>query len=94
MHARNLDTTVSADVTTQCFNLYLPMLNEVAATFSTSYQACISTANAETANLTAEADKQQKIYQAEVTSLCSAFTACNSDNDTTNFFKCYANAVS
>ncbi|EDW91704.1 A-agglutinin anchorage subunit [Drosophila yakuba] len=93
VHARNLDATVSADVTTQCFNLYLPMLNEVAATFSTSYQTCISTANAETANLTAEADKQQKIYQAEVTSLCSAFTACNSDNDTTTFFNCYASAA-
>ncbi|XP_044249019.1 protein TsetseEP [Drosophila takahashii] len=93
VHARDLDVSVSADVTTQCFNLYLPMLNEVAATFSTSYQACINTANAETANLTAEADKQQTIYKAEVTSLCSAFTACNSDNDTTTFFNCYASAA-
>ncbi|XP_016985957.1 flocculation protein FLO11 [Drosophila rhopaloa] len=93
VHARDLDATVSADVTTQCFNLYLPMLNEVAATFSSSYQGCISTANAETANLTAQADKQQKIYQSDVSSLCSAFTACNSDNDTTTFFNCYASAA-
>ncbi|KAH8348321.1 hypothetical protein KR084_006486, partial [Drosophila pseudotakahashii] len=93
VHARDLDASVSADVTTQCFNLYLPMLNEVAATFSTSYQACISTANAETANLTAEADKQQTIYKSEVTSLCSAFTACNNDSDTTTFFTCYASAA-
>ncbi|XP_017077625.1 putative GPI-anchored protein pfl2 [Drosophila eugracilis] len=94
VHARNLDVaSASADVTTQCFNLYLPMLNEVAATFSSSYQACITTANAETANLTAEADKQQKIYQTDVTNLCSAFTTCNSDNDTTSFFNCYANAA-
>ncbi|XP_016946433.2 uncharacterized protein LOC108022102 [Drosophila biarmipes] len=93
VHARDLDATVSADVTTQCFNLYLPMLNEVAATFSTSYKACISTANAETANLTAQADQQQKIYQSEVTSLCSAFTACNNDSDTTSFFNCYASAA-
>ncbi|XP_017049869.1 chitinase-like protein PB1E7.04c [Drosophila ficusphila] len=92
-HARNLDAVVSADVTTQCFDLYLPMLNEVAATFSSSYQDCISTANAETANLTAQADKQQKVYQSEVTSLCSAFTACNSDNDTATFFNCYATAA-
>ncbi|XP_052838541.1 putative protein TPRXL [Drosophila gunungcola] len=93
VHARNLDATVSADVTTQCFNLYLPMLNEVAATFSSSYQGCISTANAETANLTAQADQQQKIYQSEVSSLCSAFASCDSDNDTTTFFNCYASAA-
>ncbi|XP_017124377.1 putative protein TPRXL [Drosophila elegans] len=93
VHARNLDATVSADVTTQCFNLYLPMLNEVAATFSSSYQGCISTANAETANLTAQADQQQKIYQSEVSSLCNAFASCDSDNDTTTFFNCYASAA-
>jgi len=93
VHARNLDTIVSEDVTTQCFNLYMPLLNEVAATFSSSYQGCISTANAQTANLTAQADQQQKIYQSEVTSLCSAFTSCDSDNDTTSFFNCYASAV-
>jgi len=93
VHARNLDTIVSEDVTTQCFNLYMPLLNEVAATFSSSYQGCISTANAQTANLTAQADQQQKIYQSEVSSLCSAFTSCDSDNDTTSFFNCYASAV-
>ncbi|KAI8039799.1 hypothetical protein M5D96_007223, partial [Drosophila gunungcola] len=76
-----------------CFNLYMPMLNEVAATFSSSYQGCISTANAQTANLTAQADQQQKTYQSEVSSLCSAFTACDSNNDTTNFFNCYASAA-
>ncbi|KAH8384192.1 hypothetical protein KR200_011592 [Drosophila serrata] len=93
VHARNLDTIVSPDVTTQCFNLYLPMLNEVAATFSSSYQACINTANAETANLTAQAEQQQKVYQGEVSTLCSAFSACDSDNDTTTFFNCYASAA-
>ncbi|XP_037715619.1 protein TsetseEP-like [Drosophila subpulchrella] len=93
VHARNLNTIVSEDVTTQCFNLYMPLLNEVAATFSNSYQGCISTANAQTANLTAQADQQQKIYQSEVTSLCSAFTSCDSDNDTTSFFNCYASAA-
>ncbi|XP_016985958.1 uncharacterized protein LOC108049328 [Drosophila rhopaloa] len=95
VHARDLDTIAAEDVTTQCFNLYLPKLNEVAATFSSSYQGCISAANAQTANLTAQADKQQKIYQSEVSSLCSAFTACdsNSDNDTTTFFNCYASAA-
>ncbi|XP_017010128.2 uncharacterized protein [Drosophila takahashii] len=93
VHARNLDTIVSEDVTTQCFNLYMPMLNEVAATFSSSYQGCISTANAQTANLTGQADQQQKTYQSEVSSLCSAFTSCDSNNDTTNFFNCYANTA-
>lgn len=94
VHARNLDTVVAADVTSQCFSLYLPMLNEVAATFSSSYQACISTANAETANLTAQAEQQQKVYQGEVSSLCGAFTTCDSNNDTASFFNCYASAVS
>ncbi|XP_016946597.1 uncharacterized protein LOC108022249 [Drosophila biarmipes] len=93
VHARDLNTIVSEDVTTQCFNLYLPMLNEVAATFSSSYQGCISAANAQTANLTAQADQQQKSYQSEVSSLCSAFTSCDSNKDTTNFFNCYANAA-
>ncbi|XP_016928225.2 protein TsetseEP [Drosophila suzukii] len=93
VHARSLDNIVSEDVTTQCFNLYMPLLNEVAATFSSSYQGCISTANAQTANLTAQADQQQKIYQSEVSSLCSAFTSCDSDNDTTSFFNCYASAA-
>ncbi|XP_017049873.1 uncharacterized protein LOC108093977 [Drosophila ficusphila] len=93
VHARDLDTIVSEDVTSQCFNLYLPLLNEVAATFSSSYQECISTANAQTANLTSQADQQQKAYQSEVSSLCSAFTACDSSNDTTNFFNCYASAA-
>ncbi|EDW77195.2 uncharacterized protein Dwil_GK22063 [Drosophila willistoni] len=94
LKGRNFDVeAVSADVTSQCFTLYLPMLNEVAATFSTSYQACISTANAETTNLTAEATKQQTVYQQEVSTLCSAFTACDSDNDTATFFNCYASAA-
>ncbi|XP_068144469.1 protein TsetseEP [Drosophila tropicalis] len=94
LKSRNFDVdALSADVTSQCFTLYLPMLNEVAATFSTSYQACISTANAETTNLTAEATKQQAVYQQDVSTLCSAFTACDSDNDTATFFNCYASAA-
>ncbi|XP_022232426.2 mucin-5AC [Drosophila obscura] len=93
VHARDFDTTISADVTTQCFNLYLPMLNEVAATFSSSYRSCVTTASAETANLTAQVAQQQTIYRQEVTSLCSAFTTCDSDNDTSTFFTCYATAA-
>ncbi|XP_034105023.1 uncharacterized protein LOC117568456 [Drosophila albomicans] len=94
-NARALDLTVSADITSQCFSLYLPMLNEVAATFSSSYQACISVANAELANLTAQAQKDQTVYQQDVTGLCSAFTSCDdtTGNDTTKFFNCYANAA-
>ncbi|EDV55004.1 protein TsetseEP [Drosophila erecta] len=93
VQARSLDTFVSEDMTTQCFNTYMPLLNQLAATFSSSYQDCINTANAQTANLTAQAEEQQKTYQSEVTSLCSAFTACDSNNDTTTFFNCYANAA-
>ncbi|XP_039483468.1 uncharacterized protein LOC120446522 [Drosophila santomea] len=93
VHARSLDTFVTEDMTTQCFNLYMPMLNQVAATFSASYQECINTANAQTANLTAQAEQQQKTYQSNVSTLCSAFTACNSSDDTTDFFNCYANAA-
>lgn len=87
------DMSDSADVTAQCFALYLPMLNEVAATFSSSYQACISTANDELANLTAQATKDQAVYQQDVSSLCGAFTTCDQDNDTNTFFQCYATAV-
>ncbi|EDW91705.1 uncharacterized protein LOC6531164 [Drosophila yakuba] len=93
VHARSLDTFVSEDMTTQCFNIYMPMLNQVAATFSANYQECINTANAQTANLTAQAEQQQKTYQSDVSTLCSAFTACNSSDDTTDFFNCYANAA-
>ncbi|KAH8331463.1 hypothetical protein KR074_004025 [Drosophila pseudoananassae] len=93
VHARDLDTIVTPDVTSQCFSLYLPMLNEVAATFSSSYQNCISTANAQIANLTAEATTQQKEYQQEVSTLCGAFATCDKDNDTTTFFNCYASAA-
>ncbi|EDW48389.1 uncharacterized protein LOC6609719 [Drosophila sechellia] len=93
VHARNLDTFVSEDMTTQCFNLYMPMLNQVAATFSSSYQDCITTANAQTANLTAQAEQQQKTYQSDVLTLCSAFTACDNNTDTANFFNCYVNAA-
>lgn len=95
VQANNLDM-VSADVTSQCFALYLPMLNEVAASFSSSYQACITTYNNELANLTAQAQKDQVVYQQDVAGLCSAFTSCNNStrNDSTAFFSCYANAVS
>ncbi|KAH8316424.1 hypothetical protein KR067_007821 [Drosophila pandora] len=93
VHARDLDTIITPDVTSQCFSLYLPMLNEVAATFSSSYQDCISTANAQIANLTAEATTQQKEYQQEVSTLCGAFATCDKGNDTTTFFNCYASAA-
>lgn len=95
-NARYLDMSVSPDITSQCFALYLPILNEVAATFSSSYQACITTANNQLAQLTAQAQKDQLIYQQEVTGLCSAFTSCDNStgNDTTKFFNCYAAAVS
>ncbi|XP_034479277.1 mucin-5AC [Drosophila innubila] len=94
-NARNLDISVSPDVTSQCFALYLPILNEVAATFSSSYQACITTANNQIASLTTQAQKDQLIYQQEVHGLCSAFTSCDNStgNDTTKFFNCYATAA-
>jgi len=98
-NARGLNMDLSPDVTSQCFALYLPMLNEVAATFSSSYQACITTANNQLATLTADAQKEQQVYQKEVTGLCSAFTTCDNytgdtTDDTTKFFNCYATAVS
>lgn len=95
VNANAFDMSVNADVTSQCFALYLPMLNEVAATFSSSYQACISVANEELANLTAQALKDQAMYQQDVSSLCGAFTSCDqsSGNDTSVFFQCYATAV-
>ncbi|KAH8277753.1 hypothetical protein KR018_004867 [Drosophila ironensis] len=93
VNARDFNTIDSVDVTSQCFSLYLPMLNEVAAAFSSSYQDCISTANAQIANLTAQAAQQQKVYQTEVSTLCGAFSSCDQDNDTASFFSCYASAA-
>ncbi|EDW01440.1 uncharacterized protein LOC6560329 [Drosophila grimshawi] len=94
VNANNLDV-LSADVTTQCFSLYMPMLNEVAATFSSSYQDCITAYNTKLANITAQATQDQTMYKQEVTEMCSAFTTCDNgtDSDTTGFFTCYANAA-
>ncbi|XP_030385207.1 papilin-like [Scaptodrosophila lebanonensis] len=93
LQQRDFDVNLDPDVTSECFQLYLPMLNEVAASFSSQYQQCIAVANEEIANITSQAASNQQLYKQEVTSICSAFTSCDSDNDTVAFFNCYAAAA-
>ncbi|XP_039957955.1 protein TsetseEP-like [Bactrocera tryoni] len=81
-------------VTTECFNYYMPIINQISANFSTQYEQCVTVATQASANLTATAAQNRVAFVNQTASICSAFTTCNSDNDTLDFFNCYVTASS
>ncbi|MBH0213536.1 DUF725 domain-containing protein, partial [Listeria monocytogenes] len=89
-----MNGTADPAVTTECFNYYMPIINKISANFSTQYEQCVTVATQASANLTATAAQNRVAFVNQTASICSAFTTCNSDNDTLDFFNCYVTAAS
>ncbi|CAD7015129.1 unnamed protein product [Ceratitis capitata] len=92
--ANALGGSADPEITTECFNYYMPILNQLSTNFSVQYEQCVSVATKATANLTASAAQSRLSLVNETDAICNSFTACNSDNDTLDFFNCYASASS
>ncbi|XP_012154849.2 uncharacterized protein LOC101449679 [Ceratitis capitata] len=92
--ANALGGSADPEITTECFNYYMPILNQLSTNFSVQYEQCVSVATKATANLTASAAQSRLSLVNETDAICNSFTACNSDNDTLDFFNCYATASS
>ncbi|XP_018784381.1 PREDICTED: protein TsetseEP-like [Bactrocera latifrons] len=86
----------SADpaITTNCFNHFMPILNQISTNFSLQYEQCVTVATQATANLTTTAAQGRATFVNETTAICSALTSCHSDTDNLDFFNCYAAAAS
>ncbi|XP_011181447.1 protein TsetseEP [Zeugodacus cucurbitae] len=81
-------------VTTECFNYYMPIINQISSNFSVQYEQCVTVANQAAANLSAIAAQNRDTFVNQTAAICNAFTTCNSDNDTLDFFNCYVSASS
>ncbi|XP_054737722.1 uncharacterized protein LOC129244131 [Anastrepha obliqua] len=90
----SLSASSNPEYTSECFSYYLPILNQISNNFSVQYQQCITKADTSTANLTARAAENRVSFVNNTAAICSAFTTCNRDNDTMDFFNCYATASS
>ncbi|XP_037950859.1 induced during hyphae development protein 1-like [Teleopsis dalmanni] len=84
----NTDPALSA----ACFNKYLPILSEIANTYSVQYQACVTTAEQRTLNLTNQAAASKTTFSQETQAICTAFQVCDNDTDILDSFNCYASA--
>lgn len=80
--------------TTECFDYYMPIINQISLNFSTQYEQCVSVATQAATNLSATAAQNRDSFVNQTATICNAFTTCNSDNDTMDFFNCYVTAVS
>ncbi|XP_039955846.1 protein TsetseEP-like [Bactrocera tryoni] len=89
-----LGSAADPAITTECFNHFMPILNQISTNFSLQYEQCVSLATQATANLTTSAAQGRATFVNETTAMCSAFTSCNSDSDNLDFFNCYAAAAS
>lgn len=81
-------------ITTECFNYYMPIINQISLNFSAQYEQCVTVATQAATNLTATAAVNRVAFVNQTTNICNAFTTCNSDNDTLDFFNCYVTTVS
>ncbi|XP_036332404.1 threonine-rich protein-like [Rhagoletis pomonella] len=90
--ANAMSSIADPELTTECFNYYLPIFDEISTNYSLQYKQCITTADEASNNLTAKAAANRSTFVNQTTAICSAFTACDSDNDTMDFFACYVTA--
>lgn len=89
-----IDPNTDPMVVAACFNYYLPILNEIANTFSIQYQACISLAATQTNELSAQAAQNQTSIRDQTEAICSGFETCSNATEVVEFFNCYANLLS
>lgn len=88
-----LDYAVDPSVSEGCFSVYLPMLSEVANTFSTQYQLCNTVANEKIANLTEQADGSKSNFIQESSDICTAYQNCANESDVLSLFNCFSSVV-
>ncbi|XP_011181440.1 uncharacterized protein LOC105211616 [Zeugodacus cucurbitae] len=89
-----LGSSGDPEITTECFNHFMPILNEISTNFSVEYEQCVNVATQASANLSAEAALNRATFMKETSAICSDFTSCHSDTDNLDFFNCYATAAS
>ncbi|XP_054089904.1 uncharacterized protein LOC105211618 isoform X3 [Zeugodacus cucurbitae] len=89
-----LGSSADPDITTECFNHFMPILNEISTNFSVEYEQCVTVASQAAANLSAKAAQNRADFVKETSAICSAFSSCHSDTDNLDFFNCYATAAS
>lgn len=82
------------EITIECFNYFMPILNQISTNFSVQYEQCVTVATQAEANLSTSAAQNRATFVNETSAICSAFTSCNSESDNLNFFDCYATAAS
>lgn len=88
-----LSGSAEPEITIECFNHFIPILNQISTNFSVQYEQCVTVATQAEANLSTSAAQNRATFVNETSAICSAFTSCNSDSDNLNFFDCYATAV-
>ncbi|XP_004520861.1 uncharacterized protein LOC101449327 [Ceratitis capitata] len=88
-----LGGNANSEITTECFNYYMPILNQISLNFSVQYEQCIGIADQAAARLSSTAAKHRARYVNETAATCNTFTLCNSKRDTLDFFNCYATAA-
>ncbi|XP_011181443.2 uncharacterized protein LOC105211618 isoform X2 [Zeugodacus cucurbitae] len=89
-----LGSSTDPDITTECFNHFMPILNQITTNFSVQYEQCVTVASQAAANLSAMAARNRADFVNESSAICSAFTSCNSNTDNLDFFNCYASTAS
>ncbi|XP_014102827.3 uncharacterized protein [Bactrocera oleae] len=89
-----LSGSAEPEITIECFNHFIPILNQISTNFSVQYEQCVTVATQAEANLSTSAAQNRATFVNETSAICSAFTSCNSDSDNLNFFDCYATAAS
>ncbi|XP_011181441.2 uncharacterized protein LOC105211617 [Zeugodacus cucurbitae] len=89
-----LGSSADPEITTECFNHFMPILNQISTNFSVQYEQCVTVASQAVGNLSAKAAQKRVAFVDETSAFCSAFTSCHSDTDNLDFFNCYAVAAS
>lgn len=81
-------------VSKQCFDIYLPKLQDAANQWSIDYNICLTDAENQRNNMTLQYAPQQNSMNASASDICNQVSKCQSIVDPAlDFFNCFADLV-
>ncbi|XP_037945062.1 protein TsetseEP-like [Teleopsis dalmanni] len=83
-------TATDPNLSKQCFNIYLPLLQDAAEEWSSDYNSCLTTASQQRDYYIEQMEDQRNEITTTATGICSDINACIATNQTLDFFNCFS----
>ncbi|EDW01446.1 protein TsetseEP [Drosophila grimshawi] len=76
-----------------CFNTYIPLMNQIAEDYKAEFTQCLNTADASREGVDESTKGDRTDIDSTATTACAALSKCSDNTGSVDYFECYANTA-